>query len=93
MKYYDEEERSLIESIENGKWVPVGNLQSEIDEAKEIARATITKDTRINIRLTSRDLKVFKTKTLEEGIPYQTLVSSILHKYVSGKLVNKQKKS
>jgi len=93
VKYYDKEERSLIESIENGEWVPVGNLQSEIDEAKEIARATRTKDTRINIRLTSRDLKVLKTKALEEGVPYQTLVSSVLHKYASGKLVNSQKES
>lgn len=93
MKYYDEEERSLIESIENGEWVPVGNLQSEIDEAKEIARATRTKDTRINIRLTSRDLKVLKTKALEEGVPYQTLVSSVLHKYASDKLVNNKKES
>ena len=93
MKYYDEEERSLIESIENGEWVPVGNLQSEIDEAKEIARATRTKDTRINIRLASSDLKALKTKALEEGIPYQTLVSSVLHKYASDKLVNNKKES
>ena len=93
MKYYDDEERSLIESIENGEWVPVGNLQSEIDEAKEIARATRTKDTRINIRLASSDLKALKTKALEEGIPYQTLVSSVLHKYASDKLVNNKKES
>jgi len=93
VKYYDDEERSLIESIENGEWVPVGNLQSEIDEAKEIARATRTKDTRINIRLASSDLKALKTKALEEGIPYQTLVSSVLHKYASDKLVNNKKES
>lgn len=93
MKYYNEEERGLIESIEKEEWVPVGNLQSEIDEAKEIARVTRTKDTRINIRLASSDLKALKTKALEEGVPYQTLVSSVLHKYAADKLFENKKRS
>lgn len=93
MKYYNEEERGLIESIEKEEWVPVGNLQSEIDEAKEIARVTRTKDTRINIRLASSDLKALKTKALEEGVPYQTLVSSVLHKYAANKLFENKKRS
>ncbi len=50
MKYYDEEERMLIESVEKGEWVPVDDLQTAIDEAKSIAMSTRTKDTRINIR-------------------------------------------
>jgi predicted DNA binding CopG/RHH family protein len=86
MRYYDENERALIESIENGEWDSVNNLASEIAEAKKIAKATRTKDVRINIRLNSGDLKALKSKALEEGIPYQTLVSSILHKYAAGKL-------
>jgi predicted DNA binding CopG/RHH family protein len=81
VKYYDEEERILIESIEKGEWVPVDDLQAAIDEAKSIAISTKAKDTRINIRLASRDLKILKTIALEEGVPYQTLVSSVLHKY------------
>jgi predicted DNA binding CopG/RHH family protein len=81
VKYYDEEERMLIESIEKGEWVPVDDLQTAIDEARSIAMSTRTKDTRINIRLASRDLKILKTIALEEGVPYQTLVSSVLHKY------------
>lgn len=91
MKYYDEEERILIESIERREWVPVDDLQTAINEAKSIAKSTRTKDTRINIRLASRDLKILKTKALEEGVPYQTLVSSVLHKYAREKLVETNK--
>lgn len=91
MKYYDEEERILIDSIERGEWVPVDDLQTAINEAKSIAKSTRTKDTRINIRLASRDLKILKTKALEEGVPYQTLVSSVLHKYAREKLVETNK--
>lgn len=87
MKFYDENERNLIESVESGEWISVEDLQSEIAEAKKIAFDTRTKDTRINIRLTKNDLKALKSKALEEGVPYQTLVSSVLHKYVKGKYV------
>lgn len=92
MKYYDEEERILVESIEKGEWVPVDDLQTAINEAKSMARSTRTKDTRINIRLASSDLKILKTKALEEGVPYQTLVSSVLHKYAKEKLVETEEK-
>ena len=92
MKYYDEEERILIESIEKGEWVSVDDLQAAIDEAKSLAISTRAKDTRINIRLASRDLKILKTIALEEGVPYQTLVSSVLHKYAKNKLVETKKK-
>ncbi len=92
MKYYDEEERTLIESIEKGEWVPVDDLQRAIDEANSVARSTRAKDMRINIRLASSDLKILKTKALEEGVPYQTLVSSVLHKYAKEKLVETKDK-
>ena len=87
MKYYDEEEKELIESIENEEWMPVAeNKKKEIEEAIENANKTLRKDKRMNIRISERDLKNLKVKALEEGIPYQTLVSMILHKYVNGKL-------
>jgi len=87
MKYYDEEEKELIESIENEEWMPVAdNKKKEIEEAIENANRTLRKDKRMNIRISERDLKNLKVKALEEGIPYQTLVSMILHKYVNGKL-------
>ena len=56
---------------------------------KKYADATIKKDKRMNIRISERDLKNLKIKALEEGLPYQTLVSMVLHKYVSGRLVEK----
>lgn len=84
--YYDEEEKELIESIENEEWVSVDDKRRRIDEARDNANKTIKKEKRMNIRISERDLKNLKVKALEEGIPYQTLVSMILHKYVTGKL-------
>ncbi len=81
------EERELLSAFENGEWKPVKNMVNKIRKAKEAARATFTKDQRMNIRISKRDLDGLKRKSLEEGIPYQTLVSSIIHKYLSGKLV------
>ncbi len=87
MKYDNEEEKDLIESIENEEWIPITeNKEKEIKEAIENAKRTLRKDKRMNIRISERDLKSLKVKALEEGIPYQTLVSMILHKYVNGKL-------
>ena len=89
MKEYklDKEEQALLESIENDEWVSVDNLQNEINQHQEIAKNTLKKDKRINIRLSSFDLEALKTSAVEMGLPYQTLISSILHQYVSGRLV------
>ena len=57
---------------------------------KMAAKNTLLKDQRMNIRIAQRDLEGLKTKALEEGMPYQTLVSSVLHKYVTGKLIEKE---
>ena len=82
----DEYERDLMESIENGEWVSVKDRDQLIVEAEEYAKSTIRKDKRMNIRMSERDLRHLKIAALEEGVPYQTLVSMILHKYLSGKL-------
>ena len=89
MKDYklDKEEQELLDSIENDEWVSVDNLQLKIKEHQEIAKNTLKKDKRINIRLSSFDLEALKTNAVEMGLPYQTLVSSILHQYISGRLV------
>ena len=63
-------------------------LKTELEKFKAAARATAIKDKRVNIRLSSGDLKDIQVKALEEGIPYQTLIASVLHKYVTGKLVD-----
>ncbi len=89
MKDYklDKEEQELLKSIENDEWVSVDNLQDEIKEHQEIAKNSLKKDKRINIRLSSFDLEAIKTNAVEMGMPYQTLISSILHQYISGRLV------
>lgn len=85
MKYYelDKEEKELLEEFERGEWTPVKNQAKAKKEAIEAARNTLNKPRNINIRLTERDLLKLKAKAIAEGIPYQTLVSSILHRSVS----------
>ena len=87
-KKYDREELKLLESIEKGEWKSVKNLEKEKERYKKIASNTIRKDKRINIRISERDLKELQKKALEEGIPYQTLISSLLHKYINGRLID-----
>jgi predicted DNA binding CopG/RHH family protein len=82
----DKEDKALLDSIENGEWVAVKNKTEMIKKLKETARSTMLKDQRMNIRIGKRDLDGLKIRAMEEGIPYQTLVSSIIHKYVNGKL-------
>ena len=81
------EEKELFDSVEKGEWRSVKNLEEEIRIAREYARATVIKDHRMNIRISRRDLEALKVRAMEEGIPYQTLVTSIIHKYLSGQLV------
>lgn len=79
-------EKELERTIENNEWISVSNLSEMKKQFKTAAKNTLLKDQRMNIRIAQRDLEGLKTKALEEGMPYQTLVSSILHKYVTGKL-------
>lgn len=88
-QYLDEEERQLIESMEAEDWRPVGDTATAIAEAQAYARATLRKDRRMNVRISERDLHGLKTRAAEEGVPYQTLVTMVLHKYVAGRLVEK----
>jgi len=78
----NKEEKELRESIENGEWRSINNLDEEIEEARAIARATGAKDERMNIRMNRRDMMALKTRALERGVPYQTLVSSILRQWL-----------
>lgn len=85
MKYYelDDEEKQLLSEIESGDWVPVKDFAKRKKELMEIARNSLNKNKNINLRLSERDLHKLKSKAAREGIPYQTLASSILHKSVS----------
>jgi len=81
----DSDEEELLETIHNDEWIESKDINLLKKQAKMYADSTIKKDRRMNIRISERDLKNLKIIALEEGLPYQTLVSMILHKYVSGK--------
>ena len=82
----DKEERDLMESIEHDEWRRVKNIKQEKEKAMAAARNTLKKDKRINLRLTQKDYHQIQIKAIEEGIPYQTLISSVIHKYLNGAL-------
>ena len=85
-KYIDKEEQELMESLERDGWKPAKNLEDWKIVLSKTASNTLTKDQRMNIRITKNDLDGIKLKAAEEGMPYQTLVASIIHKYVTGRL-------
>lgn len=88
--YVDEEEKALAESFERGEWRTMKNAKRERQKLRDAAKNTLKKDARINIRLSSKDLGDVQVIAAREGIPYQTLLSSIIHKYVSGSLMEKR---
>lgn len=85
----DQEEKDLMESIERDEWQPVKDFDRENKKAIEAAQNTLKKDKRINLRLSQKDYHQIQIKAIEEGIPYQTLISSIVHKYLNGSLAPK----
>lgn len=85
----DKEEADLLASVEAGEWISTRKLKAETTRYRDYARATFRKDRRVNIRISSKDLVGLQKRALEEGIPYQTLISSVLHKYLAGSLVER----
>ncbi|GAA4815369.1 hypothetical protein GCM10011365_02290 [Marinicella pacifica] len=81
----DKDEKQLLDAYEAGDFESV-LTPTRKKQIQDMAKQTFKKDKRINIRISSRVLDAIQKRALEEGIPYQTLVSSILHKYVSGSL-------
>ena len=88
MPSVDTYEREVLSAFEKGSLKSVAT-KDELEKFRAAARATAVKDRRVNIRLSSIDLNDIQVKALEEGMPYQTLIASVLHKYVSGRLVEK----
>jgi predicted DNA binding CopG/RHH family protein len=80
------EEQEILESVERGEWERVPDFERGTAEIRQAAVATLRKDKRVNIRMTERDLVQLQKAAVREGLPYQTLISSILHKYVNGRL-------
>jgi len=77
----DKEEKDLLESVERGEWKSVKNKKKYIAQAKEASENFLKKDARINIRISSFDLQHLKRIAAKEGLPYQTLIAMVLHKY------------
>lgn len=88
MPTIDDSELEIPQAFEHGQLKSVAT-ETELARFKSAAKATALKDRRVNIRLASGDLRDIQVKALEEGIPYQTLIASILHKYVTGKLADR----
>ena len=86
MSKLEKEVKKLIDSVEAGEWRSVPDRERQVVRYREYAAATFKKDQRITIRISSKDLNDLKKRALREGIPYQTLAASILHKFVSGQL-------
>ncbi|MCJ7638138.1 MAG: hypothetical protein MUO21_11670 [Nitrososphaeraceae archaeon] len=92
MKYkLDNEEKEILNDYEDDEYVEISDMEKEIEKHTEYAKATFLKNKRINIRISQRDLEYIQRRALEEGIPYQTLIASLIHRYISGKLVEKDK--
>ncbi len=85
----DTEEQEILDAYQEGHLEPVALSGAEVEAYREAARAVARKDQRVNIRLSSGDLEALKIRAMEEGMPYQTLMASILHRFVTGRLIAK----
>jgi len=86
---YDKEEKEILDAYESGKMKLSTPSKKEIERIKATAKTTFRKDKRITIRLYDHDYKGIQKKAMEMGIPYQTLISGIIHRYIEGDLVSK----
>lgn len=85
------EEKKLLQSFERGEWKPTKHREAETAKLQHYARNTLQKNKRINIRLSERDLLGIQARAVEEGLPYQTLISSVLHRYLRGTLTERKR--
>lgn len=90
MKRLDRYEQGILSAYEKGKLVSARPTRAQLGALRDAARATFIKNRRVNIRLSAADLLDIQARAYEEGVPYQTLIASVLHKYVSGRLREKR---
>ncbi len=83
---FDKDELQILQDFEHGEFESIRNFRQEKNKLEEAAKSTLQKDRRINIRISSRDLEKIQKRAAREGIPYQTYISSTLHKVVTGQL-------
>jgi len=86
---YDKEEKDILNAYESGKMKLSTLSKEEVESIKTIAKNTFKKDKRITIRLYDHDYKGIQKKAMEMGIPYQTLISGIIHRYIEGDLISR----
>jgi predicted DNA binding CopG/RHH family protein len=79
-------EKELLDSVDRGEWRSTRAPKRGLSRYTRAAKATFKKDRRLNIRISTKDLEAIQKRALEEGLPYQTLIASLLHKYASGRL-------
>ena len=84
------EERDILDGFERGELRSAPGAEREVEVARQAARNTFNKTKRVNLRVTERDFKLAHSRAREEGIPYQTLLSSVIHKYLAGRLTEKR---
>ena len=82
----DADEKQLLDSVDRGEWKSAKGGKRVRAKYSRYARATFRKDRRLNIRLSTKDLEAIQKRALAEGLPYQTLISSLLHKFAAGRL-------
>jgi predicted DNA binding CopG/RHH family protein len=80
------DEKELLDSVDRGEWRSTRAPKRGLSRYSRAAKATFKKDRRLNIRISTKDLDAIQKRALEEGLPYQTLIASLLHKYASGRL-------
>ena len=90
MKELDRYERQILSAYESGKLKSVVTSDASLRRYREYARATLTKNRRINIRVSTQDVSDIQARAAEEGMPYQTLMASVLHKFATGKLIERR---
>jgi len=86
---YDKEEKEILEAYDTGKIQPSKPSKKEIEAMRAAAESTFKKDKRVTIRLYDHDFKGIQKKALQMGVPYQTLISGIIHRYIEGDLISK----
>ncbi len=86
----DKYEKEIIESYENDEWQSVKDAPQKMNKYQELAKIHLKKEKRINIRISEKDLEDIQKQAVIQGLPYQTLIASIIHKYNSGLLVEKK---
>ena len=86
---YDKEEKAIVDAYKKGKMKLSTPSKKEIEAIKATARNTLVKDKRITIRIYDHDYQGIQKKAIEMGIPYQTLISGIIHRYIEGELISK----